>query len=105
VAIMLPWLLWSPHDFLDIVVFQHMTKAPGFHSLTVISAWRDLTGWYPPPATLWLICGPLLLLIAYRSPRAGPASALATGTALMTYVVFSPVGFMNYFLPVQYLWL
>jgi hypothetical protein len=54
---------------------------------------------------MWLVCGPLLLLIAYRSPRAGAGAAQAMGTALMTYVVFSPVGFMNYFVPVQYLWL
>jgi hypothetical protein len=105
VAIMLPWLFWSPRDFLDIVVVKHLTKAPGFHSCTLISASADLLGSYPKPAAMWLVCGPLLLLIAYRTPPAGPAAALAMGTALMTYVVFSPVGFMNYFLPVQYLWL
>jgi hypothetical protein len=124
-AVILPFFLWSPRDFVDIVVTQHLTKEPGYHSITMVSAVYDLSQskyfgpsgasqppdlageskrWFRRPVILWLISGPLLLLLSARS-RAGAECALAVGSALFTYVIFSTVGFMNYYFLVQYLWL
>jgi hypothetical protein len=124
-AVILPFFLWSPRDFLDIVVTQHLNKEPGYHSITVVSAVYDMSQakyygpsartqapglaggterWYRRPVMLWLISGPLLVLISWRT-GAGIECSLAVGTALFTYVLFSTVGFMNYYFLVQYLWL
>ncbi|HLW68032.1 MAG TPA: hypothetical protein VKS79_22130 [Gemmataceae bacterium] len=104
-AVLLPFFLWSPHDFMDIVVSQHLTKYPGYHSITIVSALKDLVGWHPSPVLFWLISGPLLLALSWRSRAEGAECALYVGSALFTYVLFSTVGFLNYFYLVQYLWL
>jgi hypothetical protein len=104
-AVILPFVIWSPADFVEVVIMKHMTKAPGFHSVTILSALNDVCGWYPPPVLLLLFGIPLLAPLSWRAPAPGAACALTVGTALFTYVLFSSVGFFNSYYLAQFLWL
>jgi hypothetical protein len=105
--VMLPFYLWSPHDFIDVVLKKHLGRPPQYHSITVASAFFHIGGVDAVPDRAWCWAAALILigLISLRAPRNGAATALALGTALMVFSTFHTQGFPNYFYLVEYLWL
>ncbi|HEV3144115.1 MAG TPA: glycosyltransferase family 87 protein [Gemmataceae bacterium] len=103
--VMLPWLVWSPHDFFDVILFKHLHRPPQFHSLTVVSACAQIFGVYPLRMVNWAIAVGLILAISWRTPQQGAAAALGVGTALFVFCIFHTQGFPNYFYLCEYLWL
>jgi hypothetical protein len=103
--LMLPWIVWSPRDFLDVILFKHLDRPPQFHSLTVASACQEFLGTSPPRVLTWVAAAGLILAISWRTPRNGAAAALGLGTALFVFCIFHTQGFPNYFYLCEYLWL
>jgi hypothetical protein len=105
-AVMLPWLIWSPHDFLDTVFWKHLDR-PSQHegAITIAAGCNNIFGFVPWCGVMWALAGVLVLLISARAPRHGAATALALGTSLFVFCLFHTQGFFNYFYLVQYLWL
>lgn len=103
--IMLPWLLWSPRDFLDIVLFKHLGRPPQPHSITVASFLLNEFDVVVPRIVGWLLAAGAILVISIVTPRECAATALGLGTALLAFCVCHTQGFPNYFYLVQYLWL
>jgi len=104
--VMLPWYLWSPTDFLDIVVWKHLSRPPqDFRALTIAGGCYQLLGTLPDRRVMWGIAAVLIAAVSWRAPRQGVATALALGTSLLIFCVFHTQGFFNYFYLCQYLWL
>ena len=103
-AVMLPWFLWSPRDFIECVAGKHLDR-PAQHerAITVAAAWYRTTGTVLPREALWAIAGMLIAWISGRGPKAGAATALGLGAALLTFCLFHTQAFLNYFYLVQYL--
>ena len=106
-AVVLPFVLWSPSDFIDIVVTKHLGRPPQYHSITVASTIFHFAGPEAVPDRKWLWIAAMLLIgaVSLFSPRDGAATALGLGTALMIFSTFHTQGFPNYFYLVEYLWL
>jgi hypothetical protein len=102
--VMLPWIVWSPHDFFDVILWKHLDRKPQF-SLTVASACEEFLGTAPPKKLLWAVAAGLILAISWRTPQPGAAAALGVGTALFVFCIFHTQGFPNYFYLCEYLWL
>lgn len=105
--VILPFLWWSPHDFIDVVLTKHLGRPPQYHSITVASAIFHFAGPEVVPDRKWFWLAALVLigLVSWRTPRHGAATALGLGTALMIFSTFHTQGFPNYFYLVEYLWL
>src|SRR5262249_43830099 len=105
--VMVPFLLWSPRDFIDIVITKHLNRPPQYQSITLASAFFHFGFAEVVPDRKWLWGAALVLigLVSLRTPRQGAATALGLGTALMIFATFHTQGFPNYFYLVEYLWL
>jgi hypothetical protein len=105
--VMLPFFLWSPHDFIDIVLKKHLVRPPQYHSITIASAFFHFGGVEMVPDKKWCWAAAVVLIgiVSLRGPRNGAATALGLGTALMIFSTFHTQGFPNYFYLVEYLWL
>src|SRR5262249_41303708 len=105
VLVMLPWILWSPRDFLDIVIWKHLDRPLQPHSITVASFLLNEFNVVLPRVVGWLLAAGAIVGISIITPRDSAATALGLGTALLAFSVFHTQGFPNYFYLVQYLWL
>ena len=103
--VMLPWMVWSPRDFFDVILWKHLHRPPQFHSVTVASACQEFLGTAPPRMLTWVFAAGLILAISWRTPRNGAASALGVGAGLFVFCIFHTQGFPNYFYLCEYLWL
>lgn len=105
--VMLPWFLWSPDDFISIVLKKHMQRPTQFHSITIASACYQFgsLAWVPPRQVTWALAGVLIAVVSLRTPPRLAATALGLGTALCIFCVFHTQGFPNYFYLCQFLWL
>jgi hypothetical protein len=103
--VILPWLTWSPRDFLDIVIWKHLGRPPQPRSITVASFLMNEFDVTPPRIAGWLLAAAAIAGISYATPRDSAATALGVGAALLAFCVFHTQGFPNYFYLVQYLWL
>jgi hypothetical protein len=109
VLLILPWFLWSPSDFIDIVVLKHLARPTQSDSLTITSAVMQAFEWQTPPPALrlvmWAAAGVLIVLVCWRGPQRGAEVALGMGTVLLVFCVFHTQGYLNYFYLCEYLWL
>jgi hypothetical protein len=99
VGVFLPFLLWGPSDFLDMILLRHL-QAGTSGGLTLQSALGDLFGVSLAQPVLWLAAFALIGLITWRTPRADscpPGAALWTGAALLVFIPFHQAGFFNYY--------
>jgi len=103
--LMLPWIIWSPHDFFDVILFKHLHRSPQLHSLTFGSACQEYFDWTPPKGLGWTLAALMIFVISWRTPENGAAAALGVGTALFVFCFFHTQGFPNYFYLCEYLWL
>jgi hypothetical protein len=102
-ALFVPFFLWSPDDFLSIVLFKHFARPAQVDSLTLLSAVRDVVGVVWPRWTTLLPGLVLIGRIAWRTPRQGTATALYMGTSLLVFCLCHTQGYFNYFYLCQYL--
>jgi hypothetical protein len=105
VVVFLPFFLWGPKDFLEIVLFAHLRRPAQFQSLTFLSAAHDLLGAELPRWSTLLPGLMLIGLLAWRTPQQGTAIALWMGTSLLVFCLCHTQGYFNYFYLCQYLWL
>jgi hypothetical protein len=105
VLVMLPWVVWSPSDFFDIVLWKHLDRPPQPHSITIASFLLNEFDVTVPRAAGWALAAGAIVLISIVTPRGSAATALGLGTALLAFSVFHTQGFPNYFYLVVYLWL
>jgi hypothetical protein len=104
-ALMLPWFLASPHDFLDIVLWKHLQRPVQYGSVTLASWLYHEWGLTLPRAIGWGLAVVLIALFSYRSMRDPTNVALGLGTVLLTFCLCHTQGYFNYFYLTQYLWL
>ncbi len=102
--VILPWFIWSPSAFLDVVLFKHLQRPPQFASITLGSFCANEFGWELPRIVGWLTAAAVIVMVARFTPP-GPAAALGLGSALLAFCVCHTQGYINYFFLVQYLWL
>ncbi len=103
--IVLPFFLWSPPDFLNVVLRLHMAIAPDVNSLTARSAAYHMLGVTLPG---WLAAAATLLLagwVGWRAPANKARSGLWLATTLLVFCVFFIKGYFNYFYLCSYLFL
>jgi hypothetical protein len=102
--LILPWFVWSPRAFFDVVLWKQLARPMQPHSITVGSFLLNEFEVTLPRAGGWVLAGAAILGISLVTPR-GAAAALGLGTALLAFCVCHTQGFPNYFYLVQYLWL
>jgi hypothetical protein len=103
--VIVPFFLWSPANFLNAVLYQHLAIAPDFDSLTLRSAAHHLLGVTIPG---WLAGGLAFLLIgcvAWRTPMKVGAAGLWMGTTLLIFSLLYIKGYFNYFYLCSYLFM
>src|SRR5262249_24928008 len=103
--LVVPFFLWDPAAFLDIVLIKHLGRKEMFDSITLASGAHNLLGIDLPRR---LLLGAAVLLIAWvtwKTPERIPAAALWMGTALLTFCLFHTQGYFNYFYLCQFLML
>jgi hypothetical protein len=103
--VILPFVLWQPHDFFTVVLMKHIERPASLTSVTLQSGAHDVLGINLPQPVLWAGAGILLGLVAWRTPRLGTGAFLWAGTALTIFCLFHTHGNFNYFYLCQYLWL
>jgi hypothetical protein len=101
----IPWFIWSPADFLDILLWKHLDRQTQYQSITVTSFMAKEFRKLVPRQLGWVEASAAILAISYVTPRNGAAAAVGLGSALLAFCVFHTQGFPNYFYLVQYLWL
>jgi hypothetical protein len=104
-ALMVPWFLASPGDFLDIVLWKHLARPIQYGSITLASWFYREWGLSWPKEAGWALASVLIAVLSLRTPRESAASALGLGTVLLTFCLCHSQGFPNYFALTQYLWL
>jgi hypothetical protein len=102
--VLLPWFMWSPHAFIEIVLLKHLGRPAQPGSITVGSFVANAFGLELPRVIGWAAAAVVILFIARFTPR-GAAAAIGIGAALLAFCVFHTQGYLNYFFLVQYLWL
>jgi Glycosyltransferase family 87 len=103
--LVVPFFLWDPAAFLDIVLFKHLGRPAMFDSITLASGAHNLLGLDLPRP---LLLGAAVLLIAWvtwKTPERIPAAALWMGAALLTFCLLHTQGYFNYFYLCQFLML
>jgi hypothetical protein len=101
--VMLPFILWDPWAFWDVTFLRHLQLSPRLDSITLYSGAFHLFGLDLPRPALLASAALLIGLVSAFTPRAGTATGLWLGTALLIFVLFHKQGFINYFYLVQYL--
>jgi hypothetical protein len=98
-----PFVLWDPKAFLDIVLFKHLRRPPMADSITIHSGFLNLLGVDLPRPLLLAVAGLLLGWLTWKTPAQVTAGALWMATALLTFCLFHTQGYFNYFYLCQYL--
>jgi uncharacterized membrane protein len=99
IAITLPFVLWSPTDFVsDVVLFQlRQPFRPDALSLPALVAWA--TGWRAPGVLALVAATGALACTRSRLDAGSPQSLLPLSAALvfMTFFLFAKQAFCNYY--------
>jgi hypothetical protein len=98
-----PFLLWDPSAFLDVVLFRHLQRPAMLDSITVYTGFHELLGVTLPRP---LLLGIALVLIAWlsgKTPERSTAAALWVGAVLLVFCLFHTQGYFNYFYLCQFL--
>jgi hypothetical protein len=103
-AVMLPFFLWDPKEFLDVVVVQHMRR-PNRDSINFQSAINDAYSIAMSREVLLGFAALVIAWITWRTSRGGTACALWMATALLTFCLCHSQAFFNYFYLCEYLFL
>jgi hypothetical protein len=102
-GLLLPFFLWDPRAFLDVVLLRHLERPVHPDSVTLRSgAYRMFDLLLPGPAMVGLMAVGIGWVV-WRTPAKGTASALWAGTALLVFLLFHKQAFCNYFYLCDYL--
>lgn len=104
-VVILPFLLWNPAAFLDVIFFAFLRRPPRADSLTIQVGAQELFGLELSTPLLWAAAGIITAWITWRTPPKVTAIALWMGTALLTFCLLHKQGFFNYFYLCEYLFL
>ncbi|MBV9125906.1 MAG: DUF2029 domain-containing protein [Planctomycetes bacterium] len=104
-CVLLPFFLWDPHAFLDVVVFKQLQRPIRDDSLTLQSGAINLAGYQLSQGLLWGVALLLIGWISWRAREPGTGAALWLGTTLLAFCFCHSQGYFNYFYLCQYLWL
>ena len=97
-AAILPFLLWSPADFWQIVVTGHLHRPVVYHALTLAALLKNEMGVTVPAVALWGLAAVLLGLLAWRTPPHEERGAgLWLAAALLVFCLCHTQGFPNYY--------
>lgn len=100
----LPFVLWSPGDFWQIVVGKHLVRPVIPHALTLLALGKQALGLDLPPVLGWgfaLVC---LAWLTWRGPRRWePAAGLWLGASLLVFILGHKQGYFNYYVLATYL--
>jgi hypothetical protein len=103
-AIILPFVLWGPTDFWQIVVAKHLARPVIPHALTLLALAKQGLGLDLPPVLGWSFALVMVGLITWRSPRQpAPGLGLWLGAALLAFVLGHKQGYFNYYVLAAYL--
>jgi hypothetical protein len=94
---MVPFLVWDPAAFLDVVLFRHLRRPAMFDSITVATGCHQLLGIDPPRPLLLGIALLLIGWLSWKTPRQSTAAALWVGAVLLVFCLFHTQGYFNYF--------
>jgi hypothetical protein len=105
-VVLLPFFLWNPHAFLDVVVYKQMARPLNMHALSIRSAVHELLGHRKLSGNLVWTCGAVLIAwVSWRTPQKTTAAALWIGTTLMIFCLCHKQAFFNYYYLCEYLFL
>ncbi len=104
-VVLLPFLLWNPAAFLDVIFFAFLRRPPREDALTLQVGARELLGLELSTPLLWAVAGIAVAWITWRTPQNVTAAALWMGTTLLTFCLLHKQGFFNYFYLCEYLFL
>ena len=102
-AVLLPFFLWDPKAFLDVVLFKHLDWPIRPDAMTLHTWALYELGWGLPRSLPWALAALLLGWITWRTPATGTGAGLWVGTALFAFVFCHTQGFYNYFYLCEYL--
>lgn len=102
-AIMLPFFLWNPQAFLDVVVVKQLTRLPDFGANSLQAWLYHVFAWRMPRYIGWVIAGSMLVWLTRRTPEKGTGAALWMGTGLLVFLQCNPVSYVNYVYLAEYL--
>lgn len=105
VLMLLPFYIWDPAWFVNVLIEKHLHRATDLGSITLSAGVYHLSGWLLPRWPTWAIGAALIALITGRTPREDIGLALWMGTALLAFILCNPAGYFNYFYLVEYLFL
>jgi uncharacterized membrane protein len=104
-VVVLPFFLWNPTAFTDVVFHAHMSRPQRYDAITIQNAVADLIGIQIPPIALWATAAVSIAGLSWRAPPQPTAAALWAGTALLAFVLLHTQSFFNYFYLCGYLFL
>ncbi len=102
-AVALPFLLWDPLPFLDVVLFAHLKRPPTPDSITLPNAALQMLGVALPRLPLLVGAAALIVGITAKTRATAAGAALGAGAALLTFCLVHTQGYFNYFYLCQYL--
>lgn len=103
--VILPFLLWDPWAFIEVIFWVWRKRPPRDDGLTIWVGARVLFDWRPSGWVLRGIAALLIGWVAWRTPARGIAAAFWMGTALLVFCLFNSQAFFNYFYLCEYLFL
>ena len=98
-----PFLLWDPSAFLDVVLFKHLQRPAMLDSITVYTGVHQLLGVSLPRPPLLGAALVLIGWLTWKTPARSAASALWVGAVLLVFCLFHTQGYFNYFYLCQFL--
>jgi hypothetical protein len=103
-AVILPFVLWGPGDFWQIVVAKHLARPVIPHALTLLALAKQGLGLDLPPILGWSFAAAMIALITWRGPRQPvPGLGLWLAAALLAFVLGHKQGYFNYYVLAAYL--
>jgi hypothetical protein len=102
-ALCLPFLIWNPRWFAELVVWRHLQRPTEFDSSTLFGLAHRRFGWEMPRILGWTVACLFVGCISWRTPEKGTGIALWMGTSLLGFLLCNPVAHANYFYLAEYL--
>jgi len=104
IVLVLPFFLWDPRAFWDIVAAKHFARPVIPHALTLLALAQQSLGLDLPPTTGWLFALVLIALVAWKTPqRAGAALGPYLAASLLAFILGHKQGYFNYYVLATYL--
>jgi Glycosyltransferase family 87 len=102
-AVILPFLLWDPRSFTEVVIMKHLQRPANFDLNTIFGLAYHLFGWQLSRYFAWSIAAAAIGYVSWRTPEKGTGTGLWLGTALLAFLFCNPVAYFNYFYLAEYL--